>query len=118
MRTQTFTIFDAATRLPVSCVTCNEKALAQHVKDGQIAIPGRHRSQRLNDANEPEHDAARASATDREQLRSGRLAQIEALERKQLRPMRELQVDPGNAEAQRRIVEIDAEIAKLRESLK
>lgn len=108
-----YTIFDLTTRRPVSCITCNPKALAQHVKDGQIAIPGRHRSMLLNDANEPEHDAARAGATDRERLRTARLVQIQELELKQLRRVLEVL-----AESDPRIKTAVDEIAKLRTELK
>lgn len=41
-------------------------------------------------------------------------AQIEQLERAQARPMRELAIDPDNAEAKRRLAEIDDEIKELR----
>jgi hypothetical protein len=42
---------------------------------------------------------------------------IEALERSQARPMRELQLDPNNATAKQRLAEIEAEIAGLRGEL-
>jgi hypothetical protein len=42
---------------------------------------------------------------------------IAELERAQLRPLRELAVDANNAEAKRRLAEIDAEIAGLRNDL-
>lgn len=43
-----------------------------------------------------------------------RRARIDELERAQARPMRELQLDPANVEAKRRLVEIEREIARLR----
>lgn len=42
---------------------------------------------------------------------------IEQLERLQLRPARELALDPSNAEAKRRLADIEAEIAGLRAEL-
>jgi hypothetical protein len=45
------------------------------------------------------------------------LARIVELERAQLRPMRELAIDANNAEAKRRLAEIEREIVKLRTEL-
>jgi len=44
-------------------------------------------------------------------------ADIDALERKQLRPMRELALDPSNAPARQRVAEIEAEIVAKRVDL-
>lgn len=55
---------------------------------------------------------------DPELERSRTLDRIEALERQQARPMRELKIDPSNAEAARRLAAIDAQIATLRATLR
>jgi hypothetical protein len=54
-----------------------------------------------------------------EKRRKARQAQarIDELEQKQKRPHRELVLDPGNAEAKRRLQAIDAQIAELRGAL-
>lgn len=61
----------------------------------------------------PVSDDERARIAAQDADRAAR-ARIDELERKQLRPMRELAADPNNAEAKRRLAEIDAEIAALR----
>lgn len=49
--------------------------------------------------------------------REAALAEIEALEIKQRRPLRELALNPADAEARARVAAIEAQIAELRESL-
>lgn len=58
-----------------------------------------------------------APRDDPELRRSRTIQRIESLERQQLRPMRELTRDPQNAEARRRLDQIDSEIAELRNAL-
>lgn len=112
MSAEAFTIFDLATRAEVRCVTCLKEKLREFVKEGQIAVPGRHRGMRLNDANEPEADAERDAAALRRSRRSARMAQIEELERKTLRRLREVLAaqDP-------QLKAIDDQIAALRADL-
>lgn len=52
--------------------------------------------------------------SDRKRQRRRTMARIEDLERRQLRPLRELQIDRDNAEAAQRLASIDEEIANLR----
>jgi hypothetical protein len=59
----------------------------------------------------------RADVVEREQRRVSALAQIADLERRQLRPQRELLLDPSSREADVRLHEIEAQIASLRGSL-
>jgi hypothetical protein len=78
----TWTIFDTTTRAPVSTVTCSEDALAKRLKDGLVAISGRHRGAvRLNDSGEVEPDLDRATSAQQEQRRNARQARVEELER-------------------------------------
>jgi len=60
----------------------------------------------------PEVAAEQRAARERRARR-----RIDELEQSQLRPMRELAIDPANAEAKRRLAEIDGEIAGLRPDL-
>jgi hypothetical protein len=50
-------------------------------------------------------------------IRRRTLAQIRAIESQQLRPLRELAVDPDNPIARERLTSLDAQIAALRELL-
>lgn len=59
----------------------------------------------------------RREVVERERQRAVSLSRIKELEEKQLRPLRELARDPENAEARRRLVQIDTDIAELRASL-
>lgn len=112
MTSREFTIFDLQTRLPVRCVTCSDDRIAQRVAEGQIAIPGRLQAMRLNDANEPELDVQRAATARREARKAARMAQIEELERKMLRRVREVLAaqDP-------QLKALDDQIAQLRADL-
>lgn len=76
-----------------------------------------HRMQRV-DLSSGEVLAYDAPAPDRtrEQKRRAQ-ARIENLERQQLRPLRELALNPANAGATRRLSEIETEIAGLRSAL-
>jgi hypothetical protein len=55
-----------------------------------------------------------ATASGRIARRQSALGRIRELERQQARPMRELAIDAGNAEARKRLEAIEAEIASLR----
>jgi hypothetical protein len=59
----------------------------------------------------------RADVVEREWRRERARTQIADLERRQSRPMRELQIDPANAEARARLADIDAQITALRGEL-
>jgi hypothetical protein len=72
------------------------------------------------EANTPEgcravEGALQLEARDDPELRRSRIVErIEALERRQQRPLRELQIDPTNAEARSRLEQIESEIEQLR----
>lgn len=125
MSAQTYTIFDSATRLPITVVTCTAAALKKRLREGQTAIPGSHRgSVRLNDANEPEHDATRANSDERDRRRNARKGQIEALERvRSPRAERELllaiaeHLGLDNTREYARLKEISQEIEAFRPEL-
>lgn len=113
-----YTIFDATTRRPLQRVTCCDSQLHTHLKPGLLAIEGRFNwSSVLGDDGTVSSDGAHAAAVEREQQRSARLARIAELERNQLRPMRELQIDANNAAARARLAEIDEQITQLRASM-
>lgn len=120
MSAKEFTIFDLATRLPVTCVTGPDEAIEARVKKGQVAIEGRHRGAvRLNEAGEVERDEIAASALVQERLVSARKGQIEELERKQARIIRELTIDPtvvgeDGKTPPERLRALDQEIAAVR----
>lgn len=61
----------------------------------------------------PSEIADEQQTADEQRARRG----IEALEVAQLRPLRELAIDPDNATAKQRLVDIDAEIVALRPPL-
>jgi hypothetical protein len=111
--TQTYTVFDLVTRTPVRFVTCQESALPNYIREGQLAIAGRHLDMRLNDANEPEPDVAGAMIRERESRRNSRLAQIDAIERKMLRRVREILAaqDPM-------MKEFEDQVAAIRDSMR
>lgn len=109
-----FTIFDLQTRRAVRCVTCPESKVAERVEAGQVAIPGRFRAMRLNDNNEPEPDTDLASALRREARKAARMAQIEELERKMLRRVREVLAaqDPQLKALDDQIVQLRADLSR------
>lgn len=79
-----------------------EHALAANTPPGCRAIPGMLEHVRRDDP---------------ELRRSRTIQRIEVLERRQLRPIRELQLDPTNDDARRRLDEIEQEIQQLRATL-
>ena len=84
---------------------------------GQVAYEGALElyAQRIDVTTGQPVDAPDITATRAlDQHRAARLARIAELESKQHRPLRELTRDPQNAEARRRLDEIDSEIAQLR----
>ncbi len=102
----------------------NDKAMSANTPEGCAAIEGRYdcQSQRVDlesgrvitdEAMREEHER-NASA---ERRRLGALTAIQALEQKQLRPMRELAIEPTNRTAADRLRSIEEEIAKHRQLL-
>lgn len=102
----------------------SEDALAGNTPPGCAALEGEfdHQSQRVDlqtGAVVDDQVLAEASRRSREQQqrRDHAALRIAELERKQLRPQRELQIDPTNEAARTRLAEIDAQIAALRGEL-
>jgi hypothetical protein len=103
------------------CLMSSQDALALNTPPGCAALEGNydHRSQRVDlqtAAVVDDADLAEENRRSREQQqrRDHAALSIAELERRQLRPTRELQIDPSNAEARSRLAEIDAQIATLR----
>jgi hypothetical protein len=97
-----------------------DRALAANTPRGFAAIEGRYdrHSQRVDVASgvvvayeRPAAEIEAEQKTAREQQARHRIAELELA---QHRPMRELVIDPSNAEAKRRLQEIEGEIAGLR----
>ena len=99
----------------------NDEFLAQNTPAGCIAIEGQYNRERqridlvtrrvIDDA-----EFARINEEKRVQAMRADLARtrIEALERQQLRPLRELAIDPESKDAQARLASIETEISELR----
>jgi hypothetical protein len=99
----TWSFVDSTDRPTGQTFTGPNSALAANTPDGCRAIEGVSLVERREDPD----------------LRRDRvLAQIADQERRQARPQRELLLDPGNAEASRRLREIEAQIAQLRATLR
>lgn len=79
--------------------------LAINTPEGCEAVPGDHRPP-------PPAPDARVAA------RREAMEQISALEMQQLRPLREILVDPSNQTARNRLAEIETRIAELRATLR
>lgn len=112
MSAQTYTVFDLSTGRPVSCVTCRKEVLADHIRDGQVAIPGRLLDMLLNEVGDVQPNTAGIEAKRRAASRNARMASIEELERKQARRVRELL-----AESDPQLKAIEDQIAELRADL-
>jgi hypothetical protein len=91
--------------------------LSANTPPGMKALRGRydHRTQRVDV--ETGEVVAYDAPPDPGQKRNRARARIRALEAKQERPLRELSIDPNNADARQRLAEIDAEISELRGDL-
>lgn len=98
----TWSFVDQSGRVTGQTFTGPHSALAANTPDGCRAVEGLLPFERGDDP----------------QLKRDRvLAQIAALELRQARPLRELQIDPANFNAAHRLAEIEADIAKLRAQL-
>jgi hypothetical protein len=116
-------------------LSCGDDQLAVNVADGEFPVKGHHDlyATRYDAATgrvvdyvppQPSPDHAwsassrrwekRPEVVQREHQRAQALAQIDTLERKQLRAQRELLLDPSNADALKRLQAVDGEIATLR----
>lgn len=102
-----------------------EHSLAANIPPGCAALEGvfDHERQRVDLGTGTVVDdevLAEQSRRNREQQQRRDYAalRIADLERRQARPLRELQIDPNNAEARRRLGEIDEQIAALRDNMR
>jgi hypothetical protein len=136
MRPTAWSFYDPNTgRLTGRTFTGLEDHLAVNTPAGYVAVKGVHDalSKRIDletgaviDYQPPQPDAdhewdvgtrrwrRRADVVEREWRRERAGAQIADLERRQLRPMRELQLNPDNVEARTRLEQIEAQIVALR----
>ena len=98
----------------------NDRDLKGNTRPGFVAIEGEYDSfrQRVDLATgEVIEDLSLGQERDQARRRDATLQQIADLEQKQLRPLRELAVDPNNGAAETRLRAIDEKIAELREQL-
>jgi hypothetical protein len=122
MKETTWSFYRASDGLFISrrCMTNNQKSLKLDTPPDCIAIKGRYDRfrQRVDIATgQVIVDESLGAERDRERQRDAAVQAIAELEQKQLRPLRELAVDAGNAEARRRVEQIEAQISTLRGSL-
>lgn len=122
---KTWSFFDPATGLfSGRGFSGTEMALSENTPDGLVPIEGTYdrRSQRIDVATGAvvahEPTAPEIAADSHAALKRQRRQRIVALEQKQLRPLREIAIDPSNAEAKQRLQEIDDEIAAKRAELR
>lgn len=99
----TWSFVDAAGTPSGARFTGPERALAANTPEGCSAVEG---VLPIPPRNDPEL------------IRSRIVERIEALERKQARPLRELAMDPGNEKAASKLAAIEAEIASARDALR
>jgi hypothetical protein len=102
------TLVDTATQEVIGYLAGSDEQVAANVGEGRTLVPGPYT---------PEVRESRSC--DREQeardlVVSATLAQIEQLERAQLRPMRELALNRDSERALERLRQIDDQIRKLR----
>jgi hypothetical protein len=96
------------------------KELARNTPDGFVAIEGDFDrfSQRFDfDARKVVTDRSLTAERNAFEKRQRCLAAIAELERRQARPMRELAIDPNNAEASHRLRQINEQVSQLRAEL-
>jgi len=130
--TRTWSFYDPATGEFIGRTFAGpDTALAINTPRGMVAFEGDHdhRTMRVNLGTgalerwrdpPPSRDhqwQAGQWVRSRVAARREALAQIVALEAQQLRPLRELAVDPDNPIARERLTSLDAQIAELRELL-
>lgn len=115
---RTWAFYDLATGLFTGKhLMCTEDMLSRNTAEGCASIAGRYDryTQRVDlDTGEVVSDPSLSMERDQQRMREQALAQIAELERRQLRPQRELLVDGNNEEARSRLIEIDERIATLR----
>ena len=122
MTLRTFAIYSSTTGLFTGRhVMCFENEIARNTPEGCAVMVGRY--DRLLHRVDVETGTVVAYAPPHDspilvQQRAAKARRrIDALERAQLRPLRELQLDPANADARSRLAEIEREIAGLRVDL-
>jgi hypothetical protein len=97
----------------------NESLIAKNTPADHIAVMGRYdRSSHVVNLSTGEIESipvrSETAATDRRILK----ARIKRLELSQLRPERELRLDPTNESARQRLAEIEAKIVELRQNIR
>lgn len=97
--------------------TSSPELLAANTPEGCAAIAGRHDRQTARVDLETGEVVAYEPPPDARRERDRAEARIARLESRQARPIRELFLNPNNAEAKRRLQEIEDEIAALRPRL-
>lgn len=120
MKTHSF--FDPVTGvISGRTVTCSPKLLELNTPKGMVAIEGRfnHETQRVDveTGQVVAHEPGKQEVLRRRRDEQAR-ARIAALETAQLRPLRELAIDPASDEAKQRLAAIEAEIETLRGDLR
>lgn len=112
---KTWSFYDAATGIFTGrrLRTSNADTLAANTPEGCAAIEGRFDPQ-TERVDLETGGVIGYQAPNRRKERDRAHARIVALERSLIRPMRELLLDPSNAEARRRVEAIDQKIAELR----
>lgn len=114
------TIYDKDTGIVLRCMTVPKRAIAPNVRQGEAWIEGHldKHSQRVDVATGQvityERPTTEVEAEQRAALQQRASRRIDELERSQARPLRELAIDPANAEAKQKLAKIDEEIAALR----
>lgn len=114
------TVYDENTGIVLRCMTVPERAIEPNVRQGEAWIEGHldKRSQRVDVATGKviayERPATEIEAEQRAALQQRARRRINELEGSQARPLRELAIEPENAEAKQRLQKIDEEIAAMR----
>lgn len=123
---KTFSLYEPSTGLFTGETRSGSRPdfVLKMIPAGLAAIEGHfdHRRQRVDLASgevidDPALAEVNRERSERRAHRAFALDQIAELERKQLRPIRELQIDPTNEQARARVAEIEAQIAELRAAL-
>lgn len=117
----TWSFYDRATGLFAGRIYSGpDDCLGMNTSDGFVAIEGmfdRHTQRFDIERGEVIEDLSLSAGRDQFERRQRALTHIAELERRQLRPTRELAIDPSNESARERVQAIEAQIAGLRAQL-
>jgi hypothetical protein len=118
----------ALTGAQIAMSPWNDAVARAHLPAGHAFIDGAHdhRKKRVHVASgqivdyaqpkDPDHDRRRAAFAQSDAKRKAQL-EIDTLERSSQRAARELAIDPTNASARARLVDVEAQIAERRKQL-